>query len=219
MKRHAKRDGDGYVTCAEVITIAIEKLGDKTLKVRVPLDDESLQVHDALDDIAATADWLEDKDEKGVAEQLQTPREEGPKQIKPLYVLESLDDIAAAWLRDNEEKGVVYQLQTPEAEDPKRNDGREVSAQHRMVPTSLEMLSQPDIWICNMGASSHSTNGRSGTKNERNTESASLGHTGQALNATMTIDIPGQYVTKDGKWDIQATLTEVTFNRKRASLL
>ena len=65
-----------------------------------------------------------------------------------------------------------------------------------MVPTSIKMLSQPDIWICDTGASSHSTNKKSGAKNERNTGSASLGHAGQAFKATMTVDLPGQYVTK-----------------------
>ena len=69
-------------------------------------------------------------------------------------------------------------MQTPEAEGPKRDAGKEVSAQQLMVPTSFKMLSQPDIWICDTGASSHSTNDKSGAVNERNNGSASLGHAG-----------------------------------------
>ena len=71
------------------------------------------------------------------------------------------------------------------------------------------MLSQPDIWICDTGASSHSTNDKSGAVNERNNGSASLGH---ALKSTLTVNLPGQYVTKNGTWGMKATLTEVNFN-------
>ena len=80
------------------------------------------------DDVAA--EWLGDKEEKGVVDQLQTPGAEGPKQNESLYVLEALDDVAAEWLGDKEKMGVVDQLQTPGAEGPKRDDGKEVSAQH-----------------------------------------------------------------------------------------
>ena len=40
---------------------------------------------------------------------------------------------------------MAEELQTPGAEGPKRDAGKEVSAQQLMVPTSSEMLSQPDI--------------------------------------------------------------------------
>ena len=75
-----------------------------------------------------------------------------------------------------EEKDDAEEIQTPTPEGPKRDAGKQESAQQLMVPTSFEMLSQPDIWICDMGTSSHSTNDKSGAVNERNNGSASLGH-------------------------------------------
>ena len=192
--------------------VVTEDMCNKTLEVGDPLDDESLKVLKAPDDIAAIADWPEDNKDSDVADELQTPGAEGPEQEKSLKVLEALDDTAAEWLGDNEEMGTADELQTPGVEYPKRGDGKEVSAQQLMIPTSFEMLSQQDIWICDTGASSHSTNDKSGATNEKNTGSASLGHAGQALKATMTIDLAGRYVTKDGTYGMKATLTEVNFN-------
>ena len=48
-------------------TIAAKGLGDKSLDVGSPLDDEPLQ-EETLDDVAATAGWLGDNTEKGVAD-------------------------------------------------------------------------------------------------------------------------------------------------------
>ena len=60
--------------------MAASTLGDRTLDVGGPLDDESLKVYCTPDNVAAIADWLEDNKEKGVADDLQTPGAEGPKQ-------------------------------------------------------------------------------------------------------------------------------------------
>ena len=46
----------------------------------------------------------------------------------------------------------------------------------------------------------------------KDTGIVSLGHVGKALKATRTIDLPGQYVTKDGTLGLKATLTDVNFN-------
>ena len=55
-----------------------------------------------------------------------------------------------------------------------------------------------NIWICDTGASSHSSNDALGAKNIQNSGILSLGHTGEAVKTMKTIDIPGQFVTKDG---------------------
>ena len=107
--------------------------------------------------------------------------------------------------------------QKPEMFEKKRPAGirledGEMSAAQLTIPTSFAVLQQPDIWICDTGASSHSTNNSNGGKNVKDTRSASLGHAGEALKATKTIDLSGQYVTKDGTLGMKATLTEVNFN-------
>ena len=181
------------------------------MDVGSPLDDEPLQ-EETLDDVAATAGWLGDNTEKGVADQPQTPGAEGPKHDGSLHAREALDDVAAEVLANNKDSEVADELQTPGVEYPTRGVGTEVSVPQLVIPTTFEMLSQPDVWICDTGASSHSTNDNSGARNEKDTGSASLGHAGQALKATMTIDLLGQYVTKDGTWGMKATLTEVNFN-------
>ena len=93
-----------------------------------------------------------------------------------------------------------------------RLEDGEVSAAQLTIPTSFAVLQQTDIWICDTGASSHSTNNSSGGQNVKDTGSVSLGHAGEALKATKTIDLPGQYVTKDGTLGLKATLTDVNFN-------
>ena len=66
-----------------------------------------------------------------------------------------------------------------------------MSASQLTIPTSFAVLQQIDIWICATGASSHSTNNSSGGQNVKDTGIASLGHAGEALKATKTIDLPG----------------------------
>ena len=55
-----------------------EDMCNKTLEVGDPLDDESLKVLKAPDDIAAIADWPEDNKDSDVADELQTPGAEVP---------------------------------------------------------------------------------------------------------------------------------------------
>ena len=74
----------------------------------------------------------------------------------------------------------------------------EVSATKLDMPASFEILYQNDIWICDTGATSHLTPYRLGARNVRDSGSASLGHAGEAVKATSTIDLPGQFVAKDG---------------------
>ena len=53
----------------------------------------------------------------------------------------------------------------------------EVSAAKLDMPTTFEILYEDDVWICDTGASSHSTNNKLGARNEKNSGSASVGHT------------------------------------------
>ena len=76
-----------------------------------------------------------------------------------------------------------------------RKSETEMSAAKLNIPMRFEMLYESDIWIGDSGASSHSTNNKTGTVNERHFGSASLGHTREAVKATSTIDVFGQFVT------------------------
>ena len=55
---------------------------------------------------------------------------------------------------------------------------KEVSAAKLEMPGLFEIIYQNDIWICNTGTSSHSTNSKIGMENMRDPGSTSLGHSG-----------------------------------------
>ena len=82
------------------------------------------------------------------------------------------------------------------------------------IPATMEILRDGDVWICDTGASSHSTNDNLGAANVKESGSASLGHTGSAVKATCTIDLPGQFAAKDGSPGMKATLTDVSYNKE-----
>ena len=119
--------------------------------------------------------------------------------------------VAAESLGDKKPVTKIRKIEETGSAEIMLEDG-EVSASQLTIPTSFGVLQQTDVWICDTGASSHSTNSSSGGQNVKDTGSASLGHAGQALKATKTIDLPGQYVTKDETLGMKATLTEVNFN-------
>ena len=80
------------------------------------------------------------------------------------------------------------------------------------VPASMDILRDANIWICDSGASNHSTNSDAGARNKRETTSASLGHVGQAVKATSSIDVSGYFLGKDGKPGLKACLKDASFN-------
>ena len=88
-------------------------------------------------------------------------------------------------------------------------ESNKVSVTMLDMPASFEILYQSDIWICNTGASSHSTNNRSGANNERDSGSTSLGHAGQVLETTITIDLPDHFLARDESFRMEGVLTEV----------
>ena len=82
------------------------------------------------------------------------------------------------------------------------------------MSTSFELLYSDDIWICDTGASSHSSKSNSGAKNVKQNGSQSLGHSGKAVEAISTMNLPGQFIGKDGSSGMKATLTDVNYNPK-----
>ena len=78
----------------------------------------------------------------------------------------------------------------------------------------MDILREADIWICNSGASGHSSNSDAGARNKRETTSTSLGHVGQAVKATSSFDVPGCFLGKDGKPGLRACLTDVSYNNR-----
>ena len=109
VKDMQRREKDRYVPWTEEIRKAVEKLGDKTSQVGDPLDDESLNVRVAPDDIAATNERLGDKKEEVEGQKLQTPGAEGPTQYESSHTRVAPDE---------EEKVVAEEIQTPRAEGP-----------------------------------------------------------------------------------------------------
>ena len=58
----------------------------------------------------------------------------------------------------------------------------------------------------------HSTYSKEDTTNKPQTRSTSLGHSGAAVQAESTIDIPGRFITRDGSLGIKAMLQGVSYN-------
>jgi len=72
--------------------------------------------------------------------------------------------------------------------------GSKVLATTLDMPVLFEILYQDNIMICDYGASKNTVKSKLGAINERKSTSASLGHAGQAVKATSTVDVPGQFV-------------------------
>ena len=82
------------------------------------------------------------------------------------------------------------------------------------MPSSFELLYSNDIWICDTGASSHLIKSNVGAMDVTANGSQSLGHSGKAVEATNTMELPGQFIGKDGSSGMKATLTDVNYNPK-----
>ena len=81
------------------------------------------------------------------------------------------------------------------------------------VPASIDILQEDDVWICDTGASSHSSKSKKGARSVKDTNSTSVGHAGPAVKATSTIEVPGRFLEKDGSPGMKAVLTEVSYNK------
>ena len=65
-----------------------------------------------------------------------------------------------------------------------------MTAANLNMATSFEILHEDDVWICDTGASSHSTKSLKGAINVRKEGAVSLGFAGKPVQATSTIDVP-----------------------------
>jgi hypothetical protein len=74
----------------------------------------------------------------------------------------------------------------------------EASTVKMEMPASFELLYSDNIWIYNTGASSHSSKSNNKAMNIKANDSQILGHSGKAVEATNTMDLPGQIIGKDG---------------------
>jgi hypothetical protein len=81
------------------------------------------------------------------------------------------------------------------------------------VMTTLTILHQEDVWICDTGASNHVTWCNKGARNIRKTQSLSLGHTSEAIETTAMIDVTGLFVLKTGEAGVKAVLKECSYDR------
>eukprot|EP01082_Thalassiosira_pseudonana_P000326 g56.t1 g56 contig1:128372-129499(+) len=88
----------------------------------------------------------------------------------------------------------------------------DVSAAKLETVGSFGMLQDNDTWICDTGATGHSTSNNIGARNAREAVSVSLGNAGQAIKAQSVIDIAGQFVNNDGTSGIRGTLKDVSYH-------
>ena len=79
----------------------------------------------------------------------------------------------------------------------------------------MDILCEADILICDSGVLvGHSSNSDTGARNKRETTSASLGHVGQVVKATSSINVSGFFLGKDGRLGLRACLEDVSFNQR-----
>ncbi len=78
-------------------------------------------------------------------------------------------------------------------------DEWEVAVPFFLMPVSIDILKEDDIWICDSGASCHSTHNKIGAENERIGGVANVGVTGDAIPCSSTIDLSGRFWSRDGK--------------------
>ena len=88
-----------------------------------------------------------------------------------------------------------------------------MSAAKLEMPALFDIIYQNNIWICGAGALIHSINSKIGAENirVRDSGSPSLGHSGQAVKAEKTINLVGQFVSRDESLGIKAKLSNYNY--------
>ena len=76
---------------------------------------------------------------------------------------------------------------------------KELALGEMEIPATMDIVCEAGIWICNFGASSHSTNSSAGGKDTRETMRIRLGYIDEAVKVTSSIDVPGFFLGKDGR--------------------
>ena len=79
---------------------------------------------------------------------------------------------------------------------------------------TLALLHHKNVWICDMGDSTHVTWSNKGAKNIHAMMMYSLGHAGSTMESNALIDIPGVFVNKSGEMGSQAVLKDCSFSAK-----
>ena len=81
------------------------------------------------------------------------------------------------------------------------------------IPASIELLSDPNIWVFDTGASNHFTMSKLGATNIRESGETSRGMTGNAVSNEL-IDLKLTQYSKSGVRGHTCTLTDVSYNKK-----
>ena len=84
----------------------------------------------------------------------------------------------------------IRQMFEQQPDEPPREIFLSNVNQQIAVAGSLEILKDPEIWICDTGASNHSTFSKLGCSIERPSNISSQGITGAALKAECEVDLP-----------------------------
>ena len=71
--------------------------------------------------------------------------------------------------------------------------GVDVTALQAEKGDIMAVLCNENVWICDMGASTHMTWSSKCMRNMHETQTLSLGHTREAVESTAMIDIPGVF--------------------------
>ena len=79
------------------------------------------------------------------------------------------------------------------------------------IAGSLEILSDPEMWICDTGASNHSTFSKLGNSAERPSDTQSQGISGPARKSESEVDLPSIVCNRFGNELTEVTLTEVSY--------
>ena len=96
--------------------------------------------------------------------------------------------------------------------DPGDNTGVHL-AEIMEIPASIELLSDPNIWVFDTGASNHFTMSKLGATNIRESGETSRGMTGNAVSNEL-IDLKLTQYSKSGVRGHTCTLTDVSYNKK-----
>lgn len=75
-----------------------------------------------------------------------------------------------------------------------RRDGVDVASVHSKNKGPLVILHDKNVWICDTGASNHTTWCNKGATNFHETQMISLGPTKEVIGTTVMINIPGRFV-------------------------
>ena len=126
-------------------------------------------------------------------------------------IMEELEENIPSFKRsdteDEEENRAEEAVRNPRVRGIENDDipqGIRITRSGRKV--AFEELDDPEIFIIDSGASSHTTNNRTGAI------AASIGHIGGAVTAESALTLKGIFVDKDGNQGVAAVLQDVKYS-------